>query len=241
MAFHRDWRAALLGAGVVWALSPPAGARPLILGHRGYSARYLENSLEAFRAALDAGMDGFELDAQPSADGVSCVLHDDDFGRTARGRGRLRHMETARFPRLRNGERVPALAEVLRLPSALVNVELKGAPGWREALEAVQAAGALERVLFSSFDHGEIHRLRQACPGARCGLLWERGEAARLGAAAIARLPGDFMLHLPLEAVLDRPGFWRRYARRLVLWGLRSPRQARPLGFAPAAMITDGL
>ena len=39
--------------------------------------------MEAFRAALAAGMDGFELDVQPTQDGVCHVLHDDDLARTA--------------------------------------------------------------------------------------------------------------------------------------------------------------
>ena len=49
----------------------------LVLGHRGLSSSHLENSMEAFRAALAAGMDGFELDVQPTLDGVCAVLHDD--------------------------------------------------------------------------------------------------------------------------------------------------------------------
>ena len=218
----------------------PAEPRPLILGHRGYSAHYLENSAEAFRGALDAGMDGFELDAQLSADGVSCVLHDDDFRRTALGCGRLRRMATARFPRLRNGEKVPLLSEILGLPSPLV-VELKGAPGWQQALEAVRATGALERVVFSSFDHAEIHQLRQACPEARCGLLWDRPAALCLSAADLDRLDPGLTLHLPLDAVRARPDFWRTHAPRLVLWGMGNPSEVANLGFQPAALIVDGL
>ncbi|CDI04667.1 Glycerophosphoryl diester phosphodiesterase (fragment) [Candidatus Competibacter denitrificans Run_A_D11] len=55
----------------------------LILGHRGLSTTHLENSLDAFRAALAAGMDGFELDVQPTRDGVCLVLHDETLERTS--------------------------------------------------------------------------------------------------------------------------------------------------------------
>jgi glycerophosphoryl diester phosphodiesterase len=125
----------------------------LILGHRGYSARYLENSMEAFRAALDAGMDGFELDVQPTCDGIPFILHDEDLGRTAESGGVLRNLSSLDLPRLKNGESVPKLEDALRLPAGLINVELKGRPGWRPALDAVITGQAVERVVFSSFEH----------------------------------------------------------------------------------------
>ena len=75
---------------------------------------------------------------------------------------------------------MPRLVEVLALPARLVNVELKGEPGWKQALAAVEAAGALDRVLFSSFEHSEVFQLWSACHEARCGLLWEEDEAAGL-------------------------------------------------------------
>jgi glycerophosphoryl diester phosphodiesterase len=109
------------------------------------------------------------------------------------------------------------------------------------ALAAVQATGTLGRVVFSSFEHGEIWRLRQACPEARCGLLWDGPAASRLNADDIAQLPADFTLHLPLEEVKARPAFWKPYAPRLVLWGMSRPQEARGLGFRPAALIADGL
>ena len=109
----------------------------LILGHRGYSSKHLENSMESFSAALAAGMEGFELDVQPTRDGVCCVLHDDDLARTAQGAGLLRQMKSTELPKLKNGEAVPRLSDVLELPAKLINVELKGEPGWKQALAAV--------------------------------------------------------------------------------------------------------
>ncbi|TML76913.1 MAG: glycerophosphodiester phosphodiesterase, partial [Actinobacteria bacterium] len=49
-----------------------------VIAHRGASARAPENTLTAFRAALEAGADGVELDARLTADDVVVVLHDDD-------------------------------------------------------------------------------------------------------------------------------------------------------------------
>ena len=213
----------------------------IILGHRGFSARHLENSMEAFRAALAAGMDGFELDAQPTQDGVCHVLHDDDLARTAQKGGILRRMKSADLPLLRNGEPVPRLSEVLELPARLINVELKGEPGWKQALAAVEAAGALDRVLFSSFEHSEVFQLWSACHEARCGLLYEEDEADDLDAETLAELPARLFLHPPLSAIRSRPAFWAPHKDRLAIWGMATPAQAQGLGFEPAILIADGI
>ncbi|MBI1754331.1 MAG: hypothetical protein HY014_17825 [Acidobacteria bacterium] len=218
-----------------------SAVRSLLLGHRGLSAKHLENSMEAFRAALAAGMDGFELDVQPTRDGVCLVLHDEDLGRTANGSGLLRQMKAAELPALKNGEPLPRLADVLDLPAKLINVELKGEPGWQQALATVEAAEALDRVLFSSFEHSEVLQLWAACETARCGFLWEADEAMELSAEELADLPEALWFHPPLKAVKARPELWAPYAQRLALWGMRTPAEAEGLPFTPAVLIADGL
>ena len=213
----------------------------LILGHRGHSALHLENSMAAFRGALAAGMDGFELDVQPTTDGVCCVLHDDDLERTGKEPGVLRKLRSSALPLLKNGEPVPHLSDALELGAKLVNVELKGEPGWKQALAAVEAAEALDRVLFSSFEHSEVLQLWSACLDARCGFLWDTEEAAELDQEALDSLPAALTFHVPLGAVQARPDFWKPYAKRLAIWGLATPAQAAGLGFEPAILITDGL
>ena len=213
----------------------------LVLGHRGLSSSHLENSMEAFRAALAAGMDGFELDVQPTLDGVCAVLHDDTLQRTGLGGGILRKLKAAELPLLKNGESVPRLGNVLELPAKLINVELKGEPGWKVALAAVEAADALDRVLFSSFEHSEVLQLWAECPEARGGFLWESGEAEELTQEELEDLPERLWLHLPLDAVQARPAFWAPYAARIALWGMKRAAEAKTLPFEAAVVIADGL
>lgn len=215
-------------------------SKPLLLGHRGFSAKHLENSMEAFRAALAAGMDGFELDAQPTRDGVCCVLHDDDLARTAVSGGILRQMKMSELPKLKNGEDVPRLGDVLELPAKLINVELKGEPGWKQALAAVDAADAMDRVLFSSFEPSEVLQLWAECHEARCGFLWDLEEAMELTGEELAELPEALMFHPPIAAVLAKPELWKPYADRLVVWGMRSFSASEGLPFQPAILIADG-
>lgn len=217
-----------------------SSAQPLLLGHRGFSSNHLENSMEAFRAALSEGFDGFELDVQPTRDGVCCVLHDEDLARTAQGGGILRQLNASELPKLRNGEDVPRLSQVLELKARLINVELKGEPGWKQALAAVEAADALDRVLFSSFEPSEVLQLWADCHEARCGFLWDFEEALDLTAEDLAELPEQLMFHPPLDAVLATPGLWQPHASRLVVWGLKSFSAAKELPFQPAILIADG-
>ncbi len=218
-----------------------SSAKPLLLGHRGYSAKHLENSMEAFHAALAAGMDGFELDVQPTRDGVCCVLHDDDLARTAMSGGILRQMKVNELPKLKNGEDVPRLSDVLDLTARLINVELTGEPGWKHALAAVDAADAIDRVLFSSFEPSEVLQLWADCHEARCGFLWDLEEAMELTGEELAELPEALMFHPPIAAVMAKPELWKPYAHRLVLWGMKSFSAAKELPFQPAILIADGL
>ena len=59
----------------------------LNIAHRGASGTFPENTLSAFRAAIDAGADMCELDVQLTRDGAVVVIHDDTVERTTDGKG----------------------------------------------------------------------------------------------------------------------------------------------------------
>ena len=67
--------------------------QPLIIGHRGASAHAPENTLAAFKMALDAGADGIEFDVQLSKDGVPVVIHDADRMNESAGNRLLKTIE----------------------------------------------------------------------------------------------------------------------------------------------------
>src|SRR5712671_2335422 len=64
------------------ALKLIASARPLVIGHRGYSQFAPENTLPSFKLAMAAGADLVELDYYHSKDGQLIVIHDPDLDRT---------------------------------------------------------------------------------------------------------------------------------------------------------------
>ncbi|MEM1610403.1 MAG: glycerophosphodiester phosphodiesterase [Sulfolobales archaeon] len=59
--------------------------RPLIIAHRGYPAKYRENTIASFLAAKELGADMMEIDVRVSADGSLVAIHDPDIhGRPVR-------------------------------------------------------------------------------------------------------------------------------------------------------------
>lgn len=161
---------------------------PLVIGHRGASARAPENTLAAFSLAAEQGADAIELDVDSTRDGQLVVMHDATIDRTTDGRGRvidltwdeLRRADAGAWKGAAfKGERVPLLAEVLAAVGQrlLINIEVKGTAVRDQGLEA-QLAGLirrfdlLERVIVSSFNPLALRRMKQVEPHAACGLLY---------------------------------------------------------------------
>ena len=61
-----------------------------IFAHRGYSGKYPENTILAFKKALDIGVDGIELDVHKTKDGKLVVIHDENIKRTFDGEGLIK-------------------------------------------------------------------------------------------------------------------------------------------------------
>lgn len=161
----------------------------LNLAHRGFSADYPENTMAAFRAAVDAGCDGLELDVHLSADSEVVVLHDDTLERTTDGFGSVSARTLAELQALDAGswrssrfagERIPHLEEVLALAAEtgiLLNIEIKNAGGDNallvEKVLAMVRERALEsQVLLSSFHCGAVVTAAKLNPKIVSALLY---------------------------------------------------------------------
>jgi glycerophosphoryl diester phosphodiesterase len=151
---------------------------PWLIAHRGFRAKYPENTLIAFQAALDAGCPMIELDVTLSRDRKLVVIHDATLDRTTNGRGTVKDYSLAELKKLDAGswfhpmfagQRLPELVEVLELVKgrAFINIEIKThayephhPPDAIEQLivKLVEQRQAQGTVLISSFD---IHVLEQ--------------------------------------------------------------------------------
>lgn len=215
---------------------PRTEGRPLVLGHRGASAEAPENTLAAFRLAMERGADGVELDAWRCGSGEVVVAHDDDLWRVGgsplvlreAALGALRGVDVGRWKGERfRGERVPLLAEVLEaIPSAVVNVELKSARFRPPDVALARRVAALlrdlraeGRALVTSFDFRLVAAFRAAAPRVACGLLFEedRPWRARVGLAAALLRPSSLNPELALVTP-ERARRWGRGGRGLFAW-----------------------
>ena len=68
---------------------------PWIIAHRGYKKKYPENTLAAFKAAMDAGVPMIELDVMLSRDRKLVVIHDETLERTTNGQGAVAEFSLA--------------------------------------------------------------------------------------------------------------------------------------------------
>lgn len=144
----------------------------LIIAHRGASKAEPENSLAAFRTAVDMGADGVELDIHATADGRIVVHHDPVIdGHRIADTG----FDVIRDRQLPNGEPVPTLQEVLELlgPERRAFIEVKALDPAHDAalLQVITSAPAPDRCHVHSFDHRIIRRLIGACEGLVGGVL----------------------------------------------------------------------
>ena len=162
----------------------------LRIAHRGASGECPENTLAAFRRAIEQSAGMIECDLQLTADGHVVVCHDWTVNRTTGGEGRVGELSLAqlraldagswRGPRFA-GERIPTLEELLDLaiPRTQLNLELKCRDGAEAAhrlamavLAAVSQRDGLDAVIFSSFDADALEAVRDVSPYAQIGILW---------------------------------------------------------------------
>jgi glycerophosphoryl diester phosphodiesterase len=187
-------------------VKPMTAGLPL-LAHRGYAARYPENTQEALRAAVAAGARHLEFDIQLSADRVPFLLHDADFRRTAGVERTIFSMlaadvagiaagEPQRFGKQFDDVRVPRLAEVVdelaAWPQVQVFVEIKRESIEYFGLDAVLDAvlpvvlPVLDRCVIISFERDAVAeaRRRTACRIGWALRAWT--DASRVAATTLA-------------------------------------------------------
>jgi len=163
-----------------------------IFAHRGFSSLYPENTMTAFRKALEAGADGIELDARMTQDGKIVVMHDPTVDRTTNGKGKVRDLTFAEILGLDAGikkgvvfenERIPVLEQVFDELGGklLLNVELCNYEEGDNRLLANQTVELIEKyklvdsVIISSFRFNNLVYIKDKNPNISCGLLAKHG------------------------------------------------------------------
>jgi len=133
----------------------------LVEGHRGYCAKYPENTMISYRKAMELGVDAMEFDVWLSKDMVPVIMHDGNARRTAGVDRNLKDMTLAEIKELDvgakfspefAGEKIPTLKEILELAKSLrpdlrLGVEIKD---YREETVDITVAMLKEYGYFDS-------------------------------------------------------------------------------------------
>lgn len=227
--------------------------KPLVIAHRGYSARYPENTIASYEAAIAMGADIIESDARLSSDGVAFSCHDADFrrllddGRTVAQMSE-RDLEAIVLP---DGSRPLRLAEVLEQISprrkVLIDVKTQDAAIIDVVVGDIRRTGAQANVWVGVRDIDQARQVRAAQPDvAVLAFLPDYARAddfAEAGATAFRVWEGHLMQPI-VQALFPRLPVWITMGHMETPYhvGDTDPeRLAKALALKPAGVLINDL
>ena len=178
----------------------------MVAAHRGDSDHYPENTMTAFRAAIDVGSDMIETDVRMTKDGVLVLIHDRTVDRTTDGTGYVKDMTFAQLRALNAGtaeqpQIIPTLEELLELlqgSGVMLNLEVKeyqeegNEARSRECVDKcvalIERYGLEEMMLFNSFDAPVLEYIAKTYPQYRLHGFYPYYVMYRVG-----RDPGEYL------------------------------------------------
>lgn len=194
-----------------------------IWAHRGASGYAPENTLEAFALAVEQKADGVELDVQLTKDGKLVVIHDETIDRVSGEHGLVKDFTLEELKKLNvnrtipgfQAVTIPTLEEVydlLKGTGLAINVEIKSSIIWyleieKRVLELTKSMGLQDKVIYSSFNHYSIRRLKELDETVQTGILY--GDVL-CDIAAYCKKVGADALH-PVFTHRYMESVWKEY------------------------------
>lgn len=158
---------------------------PMVIAHRGASGVAPENTVAAFRKAVEIGVDLIELDVHRTKDGHLVVIHDSTVDRTTRGTvsgavanltlEEIKSLDAGVWKSLRlRGEQVPTLEEALLSAKgeAIFLIENKVRGLESQIADVIRKTGMQNNVVFQSFDSASVKAFRSVMPEVPAGVLF---------------------------------------------------------------------
>ncbi|MEV7133703.1 glycerophosphodiester phosphodiesterase [Arthrobacter sp. NPDC093128] len=215
------------------------------MAHRGYSPDGLENSMAAFRSAVELGYRYLETDVHTTADGVLLVFHDLSLDRVTDGTGRISRLPAGTVAQARIGgvEPIPLFRELVSaFPGVRLNLDVKDWSSVASLAAAIEQYGVHDQVLIASFSDRRrraVIRLLSRPVAGSAGIV-SNALFTVLGPVLPARiirraLRGVHALQVPVRYGAVRvvtPGFVRRAHRhglQVHVWTINDPAEMRRL------------
>ena len=231
---------------------------PRIFAHRGFAAApgLVENTLAAFRAALDLGATHLESDIQVTRDGVPVLFHDVDLVRLAGLPQKISSVTSVELTQISaaNGFEVPTLREALtELPTARFNLDLKVSGAIEPTATLINELGAEERILVASFSESRRVKTVMAISGSVASSAGGTRVLALWLAAKMRLRPLIRRLAAPIQALqipvnqgpirFDSPAFISQMTAaglEIHFWTINEPEEMRRLiGLGAHGIVTD--
>jgi len=201
-------------------------SRPLVFAHRGFGDLGPDNSLYAVERALEAGVDGVDVDGQLTRDGELVIFHDLSVDRLTSGTGKVRDKTLAEMlaldlgPRYNppvSGAHVHTFEDFLRTVKGrgILMVELK-VPGAaasgieQRAVDVIRKYDAHQDVVLSSFNPLVLYRVKRLDPAVRTCLIF---MDTNWNPELMAEIKPEDLVNLPWPL---RQEFVRRAIRKIV-------------------------
>lgn len=217
----------------------------IAMAHRGYSPDGLENSMAAFRSAVELGYRYLETDVHTTADGVLLVFHDLSLDRVTDGTGRISRLPAGTVAQARIGgvEPIPLFRELVSaFPGVRLNLDVKDWSSVASLAAAIEQYGVHDQVLIASFSDRRrraVIRLLSRPVAGSAGIV-SNALFTVLGPVLPARiirraLRGVHALQVPVRYGAVRvvtPGFVRRAHRhglQVHVWTINDPAEMRRL------------
>ncbi len=231
--------------------------RPIIFAHRGASAYAPENTLAAFKLAIEDGADAIELDVKLSCDDEIVVIHDQTVNRTTDGHGDVRRLRLAelkqlnagiRFDSAFMGEQIPTLTEVFETIGEKIYLNLELTNYATPNYELVNRVAAQikkyhmeNHVLLSSFLVSNLTRLKFLLPEVPRGMLAAKGFNGWIARSMFRYQVAPHALHPYFTDVTKNLILKQHYRnRKIFVWTINKEHQMkRLLGLGVDGIFTD--
>lgn len=144
---------------------------PLAFAHRGGASDNPENTLPAFRHAVELGYTYLETDVHSTSDGVLVAFHDNDLSRTCGREGRIDELPWSEVQQARvdGTEPIPLFEDLMEeFPNARVNIDCKADSGVDGLIASLKRLDCLDRVCVGGFDDRRLRRIRKALGPGLC-------------------------------------------------------------------------
>ncbi len=225
---------------------------PIAFAHRGGAEEFPENTLRAFRHAVDLGYTHVETDVHATADGIAVAFHDDSLDRVTDGRGAVGDLpwNQVRQALVAGTDPILLLDELLEeLPDTRINIDPKSDAAVGPLVEVLRRTGAIDRVCVCSFSDRRTRRVRDQIGASLCVGAGPRGIARLLAASARLAAPASFDFHaaqVPVRAkglTLVRPAVLdaaHRHGVAVHVWTIDEPAEMhRLLDMGVDGIMTD--